>query len=134
MQSIRRPEPLTRLAAMTIEPPGQQPLGRMLHEMREVARPTMEAVDGRRTILLIVRWGIPGALVLAGLVILVAGSGSSMALEGASLFAGAGIAVLLLNLIYRYGATGDRDREREEAARRYFDEHGRWPDEGPGRT
>lgn len=24
------------------------------------------------------------------------------------------------------------DREREEAARVYFDEHGRWPDEAPG--
>jgi hypothetical protein len=24
------------------------------------------------------------------------------------------------------------DREREEAARVYFDEHGHWPDEAPG--
>jgi len=24
---------------------------------------------------------------------------------------------------------GDKDRDREEAARRYFDEHGRWPGE-----
>jgi hypothetical protein len=26
-------------------------------------------------------------------------------------------------------ATGRGDRDREEAARRYFDEHGHWPDE-----
>jgi hypothetical protein len=26
-------------------------------------------------------------------------------------------------------ATGRQDRDREEAARRYYDEHGRWPDE-----
>jgi hypothetical protein len=24
---------------------------------------------------------------------------------------------------------GDREREREDAAREYFDKHGRWPDE-----
>ena len=48
--------------------------------------------------------------------------------EGWALFTGAGVAVLLLNLLFRMGVEGDRDREREEAARRYFDEHGRWPD------
>jgi hypothetical protein len=28
-------------------------------------------------------------------------------------------------------ATGRHDREDDEAARRYFDEHGHWPDEAP---
>ena len=28
-------------------------------------------------------------------------------------------------------ATGRGDRDKEEEARRYFDEHGRWPDESP---
>ena len=28
--------------------------------------------------------------------------------------------------------TGHNDRDEEEAARRYFDEHGHWPDESPG--
>jgi hypothetical protein len=28
-------------------------------------------------------------------------------------------------------ATNRDEREEEEAARRYFDEHGRWPDETP---
>jgi hypothetical protein len=36
------------------------------------------------------------------------------------------VAVLLYFL-----ATGHDDRAKEEAARRYFDEHGRWPDESP---
>jgi len=80
-------------------------------------------------ILLFVRWGIPALLILVGLVILVAGSGGSHATDGAALFAGAGVAVLLLNALFRFGATGDRERDEEEAARRYFDEHGRWPDE-----
>lgn len=43
--------------------------------------------------------------------------------------AGGGLAVLLLNLLYRVGVSGDREREEEERAREYFDEHGVWPDE-----
>jgi hypothetical protein len=35
---------------------------------------------------------------------------------------------LLLNVLYRIGMQGDRERDREEEARRFFDEHGRWPD------
>ena len=42
---------------------------------------------------------------------------------------GAGLALLLLNVLYRYGAEGDRERDDEEAAREYFGKHGRWPDE-----
>jgi hypothetical protein len=37
--------------------------------------------------------------------------------------------VLLLNVLFRAGVKGDRERQEEEAARAYFDEHGRWPDE-----
>ena len=42
---------------------------------------------------------------------------------------GAGLALLLLNVLFRYGAKGDRERDAEEAAREYFGKHGRWPDE-----
>jgi hypothetical protein len=77
----------------------------------------------------IVRYGLAGALILVGQIVLVADSGPRGAgWEGWALFTGAGIAVLLLNLLFRMGVEGDRDREREEAARRYLDEHGRWPD------
>jgi hypothetical protein len=37
--------------------------------------------------------------------------------------------ILLIVVILWSLATGRGDRDREEAARRYFDEHGRWPDE-----
>ena len=37
--------------------------------------------------------------------------------------------ILLLNVLYRVGVSGDRERDDEEAARDYFDAHGRWPDE-----
>ena len=45
------------------------------------------------------------------------------------MFISAATAVLLLNVLYRIGAEGDKSRDREEDARRFFDEHGRWPDE-----
>ena len=31
------------------------------------------------------------------------------------------------------GATGQRDRDAEDAARAFFDRHGYWPDDDPGR-
>ena len=78
----------------------------------------------------IVRYGIAATLIVAGQVVLITSAGPRGAgWEGWSLFTGAGIAVLLLNLLYRMGVEGDSDREREEAARRYFDEHGHWPDQ-----
>jgi hypothetical protein len=42
---------------------------------------------------------------------------------------GSGLSVLLVNFLFRLGVSGDREREREEQARRYFDEHGVWPDD-----
>lgn len=76
-----------------------------------------------------VRYGIAGVLIIIGQVVLVADTGPTGAgWEGWALFTGAGVAILLLNLLFRMGVEGDRDRQREEDARRYFDEHGRWPD------
>ena len=51
--------------------------------------------------------------------------------EGFSMCVGAGLALLLLNVLFRFGAAGDRERDREAAAREYFTAHGHWPDERP---
>lgn len=84
----------------------------------------------KQTLMFTVRYGVAGALIIVGQVVLVTDTGpSGSGPEGWALFTGAGLAVLLLNLLFRMGVEGDRSREREEAARRYFDEHGRWPDE-----
>jgi hypothetical protein len=40
----------------------------------------------------------------------------------------AGGIVLIVVILWSL-ATGRDDRDREEAAREYYDEHGRWPDE-----
>lgn len=74
---------------------------------------------------LAVRYGIPAAFVLAGQVVLVT-TGDSVNWAG---FTGAGLAILLIGALLRIGTEGDRERDREEAARAYFDRHGRWPDD-----
>jgi hypothetical protein len=76
-----------------------------------------------------VRYGIPLVLLIAGVAV-AATSGSGLA--AGAMFVSAATAVLLLNVLHRIGVQGDRDRDREEEARRYFDEHGRWPDEPEG--
>ncbi|MGZ4203002.1 MAG: hypothetical protein ACXVRH_13190 [Thermoleophilaceae bacterium] len=83
---------------------------------------------GKSALLIAVRYGIPAALILTGQIVLATGSGPTGAgWEGWALFTGAGVAVLLFNMLLRMG-TEDGQHDREEAARRYFDEHGRWPD------
>jgi uncharacterized membrane protein YoaK (UPF0700 family) len=71
-----------------------------------------------------IRYGIPLALFVTGVV--VAAVADSIA--AAALFFSAASAVLLLNVLYRIGVQGDKERDREEEARAYFDKHGRWPD------
>jgi hypothetical protein len=75
-----------------------------------------------------VRYGIGGAIVAAGVVVLAVVPGDMGALGFASAV-GAGLSVVLLNFLYRLSVSGDREREREEEARRYLDEHGVWPDD-----
>jgi hypothetical protein len=78
-----------------------------------------------------VRYGLPAALFLAGVV--VAAVGGNVGLTAGAMFISAATAVLLLNLLYRLGVQGDRQRDREDQARAYFDEHGHWPGESPRR-
>jgi hypothetical protein len=75
-----------------------------------------------------VRYVLPAVVILVGLVIFVADS-SLIGLEGFVLFTAAGSSILLLNVLHRIGVAGEKDRDAEEDARRYFDEHGRWPED-----
>jgi hypothetical protein len=76
------------------------------------------------------RYGLPAALVLAGFVLLFVADGS-IRWDGFAMCVGAGLAVLLMNVLFRLGASGDDDRRAEDDAREYFAAHGRWPDEQP---
>jgi hypothetical protein len=83
-------------------------------------------------ILKVVRYGLPAVLVLAGVVVLVVDHGSNR-IDGFAMLVGAGLSVALLNALFRLGVSGERDRDDEERARRFFSEHGYWPDEKPSR-
>jgi hypothetical protein len=79
-----------------------------------------------------VRYGIPLVLVVAGLI--VSATAGSVGLAAGALFFSAGTAVLLLNVLYRIGVEGDKERDTEQEARDFFDQHGRWPDEPDSAT
>ena len=83
-----------------------------------------------RMLLFGVRYVVPGVIALAGVITMLVVDDTDTGIEIGAMFLGAAIAVFLLNFFYRMGVSGERDRDREEEARAYFDEHGRWPDEG----
>jgi hypothetical protein len=80
-----------------------------------------------------VRTWLPIAIIVSGFVVALATGFSESGVEGGTLLAAAGLSVWLLNLLYRVGVKGDRERDEEDRARAYFDEHGYWPDEERGR-
>lgn len=72
----------------------------------------------------LIRWGLPLAMTVGGLVVAFwVDEGVGEALVAAA------VCVVIGNVLLRFGFGDADDREREEAARRYYDEHGRWPDE-----
>lgn len=92
-------------------------------------QPTDTEQAPRRSIgLLILRYGIGAVMVLAGIVMLIVDP-SGLGVDGFAMAAGGGLSVLLINFLYRLGVSGDLERDEEERARAYFDEHGEWPEE-----
>jgi hypothetical protein len=79
----------------------------------------------------LVRTWLPIAIIVAGFVVAIATGFSENGVEGGTLLVAAGLSVWLLNLLYRVGVKGDRERDEEDRARAYFDEHGYWPGEEP---
>src|SRR4051794_41475475 len=78
-----------------------------------------------------VRVWLPIAIMVAGVVAIVASGGSEAGWEGGVAIIAAGASVWLLNVIFRVGVQGERDRDAEDAARDFYAEHGYWPDEAP---
>jgi drug/metabolite transporter (DMT)-like permease len=87
-------------------------------------------MTGRRLVLTATRVGVPLAMAVAGIVVVVAEQGrdDSTSAAGVSLIIAA-LIVWMINWMFRMSVSSNEDRDREEEARRYFDEHGRWPDE-----
>jgi hypothetical protein len=79
--------------------------------------------------LLFLRYWLPGLICLVGLIYGATRNFDELGLEAAVLGVAAGSSLWLITVLMRVGIAGDRDRDREDEARAYFDEHGRWPDE-----
>jgi hypothetical protein len=77
---------------------------------------------------MLVRYGLPLLLIAAGAVLLVAGGDAAVG-AGIVLIGAAGV-LFVFNLFARMSVASQDDREREEAAREYFSQHGRWPSSG----
>ena len=77
-----------------------------------------------------IRTWLPALVVAVGIGLWVAHPTVETACGSAGIV-GAGIGIWMLNVLFRMGVQGDHERDDEDAARRYFDEHGYWPDEAP---
>jgi hypothetical protein len=79
----------------------------------------------------IVRFWMPLAITLIGVGLIVAGFAIDDInwVESGCVMTGAGLSVWLLNYLYLVSVRGEKEREKELAARDYFTQHGRWPDE-----
>lgn len=75
-----------------------------------------------------VRYGLPATVVLAGVIAMCFGTDTS--LEGGAGLVSAGLSIWFVNWLFRIGASGDEERDAEDRAREYYDQHGRWPDGG----
>jgi hypothetical protein len=78
-----------------------------------------------------VRVWLPVAILLGGIAMIAGTGGSIEGWEGGGAMIGAGLSVWLLNVFFRIGVVGDRERDAEDRARDFYDEHGYWPDEAP---
>ncbi len=99
---------------------------------------------------LLVRWGLPIGLIIAGVVMLVLSGGhlsgvkdnaseanvfTSTSTDSSSMLSAIGVAAIvialmiwLLNWMLRMNADEAGDRAKEDAARDYFRQHGHWPE------
>jgi small neutral amino acid transporter SnatA (MarC family) len=78
----------------------------------------------------LIRYGLGAAMIIAGIVMAAINPGG-FGVDGFAMAVGGGLSVLLINFLFRLGVSSDQEREREEEARRYLEEHGVWPDEVP---
>jgi hypothetical protein len=82
-----------------------------------------------RVALIVTRVWVPVAIAVAGVVLIVIGHGRTTAAAAGVALVIAALIVWMINWMYRMSVESNRDRDREEEAREYFDRHGRWPDE-----
>ena len=82
-----------------------------------------------KLLLSLTRVWLPVAVALVGVVAIILGRGHTAAAGAGVGLIIVGIIIWMVNWMFRLSVESNLDRDREEAAREYFDEHGRWPDE-----
>lgn len=87
--------------------------------------PAETAEEPRSPFMFALRYLLPAAVAIGGAVVMALGSETD--LEGGAGILSAGLAIYFINWLFRLGAEGDLQRQREEQAREHFDRHGRWP-------
>jgi hypothetical protein len=100
--------------------------------MSDNRRPSSE----HRTLLSLTRIWLPVTIAVSGVVLIILGGANVTGKLGGGTLSAAGVAFLLIalcvwliNWMFRLSVQSNRERDREEEARDYFDAHGRWPDE-----
>jgi hypothetical protein len=116
----------------------------------------MAPVTRRRILVFVIRWGIPLALVIGGVVMIALGHGHVSDVQDApsgsvftqiptdqdSMYSAIGVGAIIVAIMVwmvgwftRMNMNDDKDRARDEAARDYYARTGRWPGEqGPRGT
>lgn len=90
--------------------------------------PARRRETGDSALMRFVRFWLPGLIVLSGCILALA-LRTDEAWEGGALLVSAGLSVLLINVLFRLGVRGDRERVREQRAREEYERTGVWPED-----
>jgi hypothetical protein len=101
---------------------------RQTPQHRSVLDPQSSRLPNSPVAIFIRRW-LPAIVCLIGIVIGAVEGFDATGFDATMAFLGAGCSIWLINFLWRLGVSGDDERDREESARAYLAEHGRWPDE-----
>ena len=83
----------------------------------------------RRPGMLALRYGLPIFLAICGVIGIIIGHAKNAAAGAGVVLLGVALMVWMINWMVRLSYQSNDDRDKEDAARDYFTEHGRWPGE-----
>lgn len=99
-----------------------------VERQRAFFNPESDRLPTGRVVRLLRLW-LPAVLIVLGVVLLVADDFNGFGVDAFAAFVGAGASIILTNILWRMGVSGDEERDEEAEARKYLAEHGHWPDD-----
>jgi hypothetical protein len=97
-------------------------------KQRAFFNPESKLLPSSRSVQIFRLW-LPAVLIVLGIVLLFVDDFNGFGVDAFAAFVGAGASIMLTNILWRMGVSGDEERDEEAEARKYLAEHGRWPDE-----